>query len=121
MGWAAGEQAFKPEDDLIFDIGMNICEDTKFYLAKGFRVVAIDANPFTCHNAQAAFEPEIKSGRLTIINKAISDREGETLFFVCKEMSAWSTASEELRDSWAKSGVSFDEVRVEAVPIQNIV
>ena len=31
---------------LIFDIGMNNGNDTDFYLAKGFHVVAVEANPF---------------------------------------------------------------------------
>ncbi len=31
--------------DLIFDVGMNNGDDTDFDLAKGFRVVAIEANP----------------------------------------------------------------------------
>jgi len=31
--------------DLIFDIGANNGDDTAFYLKKGFRVVAIEADP----------------------------------------------------------------------------
>ena len=31
--------------DLIFDVGCNNGDDTDFYLRKGFRVVAIDADP----------------------------------------------------------------------------
>ena len=30
-------------DDLIFDIGMHIGQDTEVYLKKGFRVVAVEA------------------------------------------------------------------------------
>ena len=32
-------------EDLIYDIGMNHGEDTAYYLSKGFRVIAIEANP----------------------------------------------------------------------------
>ena len=31
--------------DLIYDIGQHTGEDTAFYLGKGFRVVAVEANP----------------------------------------------------------------------------
>ena len=34
-----------PDRNLIFDIGMHIGQDTEFYLKKGFRVVAIEADP----------------------------------------------------------------------------
>ena len=33
------------QDDLIFDVGLHRGEDTEFYLKKGFRVVAFEANP----------------------------------------------------------------------------
>ena len=33
------------EDDLIYDVGMHRAEDTEFYLAKGFRVIAVEASP----------------------------------------------------------------------------
>jgi 16S rRNA A1518/A1519 N6-dimethyltransferase RsmA/KsgA/DIM1 with predicted DNA glycosylase/AP lyase activity len=31
--------------DLIYDVGMHHGEDTEFYLRKGFRVVAFEADP----------------------------------------------------------------------------
>ena len=31
--------------DLIYDVGMHKGEDTEFYLRKGFRVIAIEADP----------------------------------------------------------------------------
>jgi hypothetical protein len=31
--------------DLIYDLGMHRGGDTQFYLEKGFRVVAVEANP----------------------------------------------------------------------------
>ena len=33
------------QSDLIIDVGMHTGKDTLFYLQKGFRVVAIEANP----------------------------------------------------------------------------
>ena len=33
------------EQDLIYDVGMHNGDDTAYYLHKGFRVIAIDANP----------------------------------------------------------------------------
>jgi hypothetical protein len=33
--------------DLIYDVGLLDGADTAYYLFRGFRVVAVDANPFT--------------------------------------------------------------------------
>jgi hypothetical protein len=33
-------------ENLIFDIGMHVGEDTRYYLNTGFDVIAIEANPF---------------------------------------------------------------------------
>ena len=33
------------QKDLIYDVGFHRGEDTEFYLAKGFKVVAIEAHP----------------------------------------------------------------------------
>ena len=34
--------------DLVFDIGMNNGDDTAYYLHRGFRVVAVEADPILC-------------------------------------------------------------------------
>ena len=91
---------------------MNICEDTDFYLKKGFRVVAVEANPATCAAGVSRYPDEIASGQLTILNRAISESRGPLRFFVCETESAWSTASADLRDQWAKQGATFDEIEV---------
>ena len=113
--------ARRPGDDLVFDIGMNICEDTDFYLRKGFRVVAVDANPTTCQEAVTRYPREIDSGQLTVLNRAISETRAPLTFYVCKTMSAWSTASPELRDYWSKQGAVFEEIQVQGVTTADMV
>lgn len=38
--------------DLIFDVGMNVCEDPDFYLREGFRVLAVVVNPARSREAE---------------------------------------------------------------------
>lgn len=57
--------------DLIYDIGAHTGRDTEFYLKKGFRVVAVEANPSLCEQLNVKFKEFIKSERLFIVNKAI--------------------------------------------------
>lgn len=72
-------------DNLIIDVGMHIGNDTAFYLAKGFRVVAVEANPKLVDQARVRLSHEIATGRLTICNSAIVNYDGEIEFYVSDE------------------------------------
>lgn len=78
-------------DDLIFDLGMNTGDDTDFYLKKGFRVVAVEANPQLCAQALDRFRPQLAEGRLHIVNKAVAAQAGEIELFLNEDVSGWST------------------------------
>jgi len=65
---------------LIFDIGVGNGDDTAFYLAKGFRVVAVEANPVLVAAAKRRFDEDIQAGRLAIVEKAIATKPGRTSF-----------------------------------------
>ncbi len=99
---------------LIFDFGMDQAGDTGFYLQKGFRVVAVDANPQSCRKAEQRFAAEIADGRLVVVNRAVSDSGQPLIFYACEQpWTAWGTASPKWRDlNMAKGGV-FHEVEVE--------
>ena len=57
----------------IYDFGMNNGDDVAYYLTKADRVVAVEANAALCRIAEKKFESEISTGRLTILNFALSD------------------------------------------------
>lgn len=97
----------------IYDFGMHIADDTEVYLKKGFRVIAIEANPSLCDAALAKFGDEVARGDLVIVNQAIGDRKGTFNFYVCNERSIWSTASAEVLEAHSRHGVTFETVPVE--------
>lgn len=70
------------ENDLIYDVGMNNGDDTSYYLSQGYRVVAIEADPSLVTAARSRFESEITSGKLNIIDYAISDRRETRKFYL---------------------------------------
>ncbi len=76
---------------LVFDIGIHKGEDTSFYLKKGFKVVAVDANPILIQANEQKFKNEIISGQLTLINTAISCSSNEILKFHVSHQSEWSS------------------------------
>ena len=63
-----------PKDkNLIFDVGLHRGEDTEFYLKKGFRVVAFEANPELVALCSQKFMPFMNQGQLNIIQGAIAE------------------------------------------------
>lgn len=64
---------------LIMDLGVSEGNDTAFYLAKGFQVIAVEADPETCRRLRLRFAQQIGSGALRLLNFAASDRFGAAL------------------------------------------
>lgn len=109
-----------PRRGLIFDIGLHKGEDTAFYLRKGFRVVAVEANPKLVEHCRVRFARAISNGRLKIVDRAIADRPGPIPFYVNEVFSDWGTASEDwmLRnDRWGAASVKTE---VEAVTMESL-
>ena len=82
-------------DDLIYDVGLHRGEDSAFYLAKGYRVVAFEAHPDSIDASKKRFAAEIAAGRMTIIEGAITDSPSPTVRFYKHPESDLSTTSEE--------------------------
>lgn len=99
MGRWAGEHRETGENymaDLIADIGMHDGQDTDFYLKKGYRVVAVEANPELVEAGRQRFTHEIESGRLTIIHAAIGASAGTVKLFVNDRKTDWSSIHEHI-------------------------
>lgn len=95
--------------NLIYDVGMNNGDDTAYYLAKGFRVVAIEANPVLAEETSRRFEGEIATGDLVILNVGVADGEGTFPFYICDFNPEWSTFEELVAK---QKGVDFHQVAV---------
>jgi len=56
-------------------------DDTAYYLHKGFRVIAIEANPALAKRGEQRFAAALAAGRLKILNVGIAAAPGEAEFF----------------------------------------
>ena len=107
-------------NDLIFDVGMHLGQDTAYYLRKGFRVVAVEANPELVRLAGARFAEALADGSLTIVSGAITHAPGDTVtFYTNSEMTIWGTTSASRAASTGRGGdltpitvptIRFDDV-----------
>lgn len=104
--------------ELIFDIGMHTGRDTEFYLRKGFKVIAIEANPALVSQGKEKFKVELEKGQLVIVDKAISAVPGEIDFFVFKNKDDWGT----IYPSWNRSMDSnVSSIKVESITLDSLI
>jgi FkbM family methyltransferase len=84
-------------DDLIYDVGLHKGEDTDFYLKKGFRVIAFEADPALVRDCQEKFAEATASGRLVIVPGAVVKPDEaaagtrKVKFFHNRDNSVWGT------------------------------
>jgi len=103
---------------LVYDIGLHDGRDTGHYLAEGCRVVAVDANPAMCAAAEDRFRDPIRAGQLTVINRGIAEQKGRLEFWVCDDISEWSSFHREIA---SRDGSRHHAIAVDCVPIMDIV
>src|SRR5579872_912696 len=104
-------------DALVFDVGFNIGQDTQFYLAEGYRVVAVEADPTLAQKGRERFAREVASGQLTIANVGIAEREGTAEFWVCEGKPEFNSFFREIaaRDGYSHHAITIPTTRFETL------
>jgi len=103
--------------DLVYDIGLHNGDDTAYYLHRGYRVVAVDADALLIEQARQRFATEIRQGRLTLLNVAIADHEGSVSFWICESGREWNS----LRNEWASRQTEARTVEVACTRLASII
>lgn len=104
---------------LIYDVGAHIGEDTEFYLKKGFRVVAIEANPVLAEKLKEKFRTNVADGSLIVVSYAIARTPGEVGFYV-SERSEWGTVQPEFAERNVHLGSRSNLITVNAIRFRDV-
>ena len=86
------------ERKLIFDIGFHKGEDTRYYLYRGYDVVAVDAAPDMIAQGKRMFSKEMDEGRLTLLNYIVAREKDTFPEFYISENSEWSSMRREIAE-----------------------
>lgn len=86
--------------DLIYDVGANDGADTAHYLSRGFRVVAIEANPALARRLRKRFAQD---ARVIVLNVGVGPREGVQPFYVNAKNDEWSAFDPEMGQRGGRS------------------
>lgn len=81
----------RPHPFLIYDLGMNHGEDTRFYLAKGFSVVGVEASPPLAAELANRFAFDIAARHLTLLHCGVWQEAGSMTFYVNDDNDHWSS------------------------------
>lgn len=107
------------ERDVVFDIGAYKGEDTAYYLRRGFRVLAVEANPESAEFCRQRFHAEIRAGRLVLLNQGIAAEEGPVTFFLSEgNQGRWSSLYPALA---SRENVAARPVTVQATSLRSLV
>jgi FkbM family methyltransferase len=107
-------------NDLIFDVGCNNGDDTDFYLRKGFKVVAIDADQSLCEQVAERFAAEITSRRCEVVHGAVGETTGDTVAFYICDRPDWNTCDPYFVERNQKAGATFRTVSVPTVNVADL-
>ncbi|MFL6760320.1 FkbM family methyltransferase [Sphingomonas sp.] len=109
-----------PLTELIYDIGMHDGEDSEFYLRKGFRVVAVEADPEICRTTAERLRTFLDSGQLTIVKRAIAPARGPLTFYR-SETSGWGSVVSKWAYDNAALGVASEPITVDGITLADLV
>jgi FkbM family methyltransferase len=115
--------AAKTAPPWVFDMGCHRGEDTSFYLAKGYRVAAFEANPALVEALQKRFADAIRTGQLRIysgILKADAAPGEKMRFFVNKGQTNWGTADEAWMERNRSLGAASEIVELDTVNLETV-
>ena len=108
--------------DLIYDVGLHKGYDTEYYLKKGFKVVAFEANPHLIAHCKEKFKDQIHKKNLIIIEGAIVDpdlgntSQDKTNFYVSSEKDDWGTVLSTNKDYRIRTfNTRFEEIQVRCI------
>jgi FkbM family methyltransferase len=106
--------------NLIFDLGMHYGYDTEFYLKKGFKVIALEANPRMIDHARKnlLIRAAEEEGKLGIVPMALWHQGGQTVsFFVNPVKDDWSSVERK----WAEKGAhQSQEITVATITLEEM-
>jgi len=106
-----------PSKNVVFDLGFHNGDDTAFYLHKGYKVIAVEADPTLAEDGMKRFTDAIKSGDLVLLNKAVSNEKGPVDFYINPLHSNLNSLTKEFAES---VGGESRHLQVEAISLSDL-
>lgn len=102
---------------LIYDVGFNVGQDTAYYLSRGARVIAVEADPTLAAAGTRRFHDAVQAGRLEIVNAGIAAVTGEAEFWLCDDKPEFNSF---VRGIAARDGYRHHSIRIPTLTFGSI-
>lgn len=126
--WSKAMESAGVQSDLVFDLGFHRGEDTGYYLALGWRVVAVDANAALVAAGGLRFTAALASGQLTLLHAAVVGSQqradsAELCFYPHPTRTEWGSVDLRWvrRNAEAHGLPHSDPVRVPTLSLEELV
>jgi FkbM family methyltransferase len=84
---------------IVYDIGTHKGLDAAYYLQKGYKVIAVEANPELCESLREKFSNEITNGQMILVESAIDRYSNISVpFHISSDDGESSLAAERLKE-----------------------
>ena len=103
---------------LVYDVGLHDGRDTGHYLEEMPGWSPSTPDPEMCAAAETHFIDYIRTGQLTVINRGVAEHKNQIKFWVCDDLSAWSSFHQEMA---SRNGAKHHAIIVDCVPIMDII
>src|SRR2546430_3553899 len=100
----------------VFDLGACHGEDTRHYLRRGCKVVAVEANPQLIAKLRDRFREAISTGRVVLIDRAIGRQPGRINFAIVPGHDLFGTTTDTFVERFLRTGGR----RVEWVEVETV-
>lgn len=105
-------------NNLIFDIGFHKGEDTRYYLYKGFNVLAVDAVENLILDGSKRFSKEVESGQLLLKQSVVSSENHAKSTFYLSPNSLWNSAHKEIAE---RKGMTATKILVPSCTLRSLI
>lgn len=102
----------------IFDIGFHKGEDTLFYLLKGYKVLAVDADISLVRLGREKFIDAINREQLILLNYAISDEDNIFVDFHISANTLWNSINKKISE---RDGLSSTLCQVPSIRLDSLI
>jgi FkbM family methyltransferase len=103
--------------NLVYDVGMNDGSDTLHYLEKGFRVVAIEADPTLVDSVRMKLKKYVDEKQLVLVNCGVAGEDGTADFYINKDNHVWNSFDAEKA---SRGGTNYYSIKVQCRNFKDI-
>jgi len=100
---------------IVYDVGANNGDDTEYYLKKGLRVVAIEANPALVNHLRTRFAGALQDRRLVVVNAAVGDGDYKSKLYANSRDSKLSTLVKPFHYDEQWTDIEIDVTRLSTI------